>query len=63
VPILYEGMFNTSIISSVLDELRITGSKASLEFMQPEGIVIYHKAGNLYFKKTLEGDEKGKEQS
>jgi len=62
VPILYEGMFNTSIISSVLDELKITGSKASPQFMKPEGIIIYHKAGNLYFKKTIENDEKGKEE-
>jgi hypothetical protein len=60
VPILYEGMFNTSIISSVLDELKITGSKASPNFMKPEGIIIYHKVGNLYFKKTIENDEKGK---
>jgi len=60
VPILYEGMFNTSIISSILDELRITGSKASPNFMKPEGIVIYHKQGNIYFKKTIENDEKGK---
>lgn len=61
VPILYEGMFNTSIISSILDELKITGSKASEGFMQPEGIIIYHKQGNVYFKKTIENDEKGKE--
>jgi len=60
VPILYEGMFNTSIISSVLDELKIAGSKASIGFMKPEGIVIYHKQGNVYFKKTIENDEKGK---
>jgi len=60
VPILYEGMFNTSIIQSVLDELKITGSKANPSFMKPEGIVIYHKQGNLYFKKTIENDEKGK---
>jgi len=62
VPILYEGMFNTSIISSILDELRITGSKASPGFMNPEGIVIYHKAGNCYFKKTILNDEKGKDE-
>ena len=62
VPILYEGMFNTSIISSILDELKITGSKASPGFMNPEGIVIYHKAGNCYFKKTILNDEKGKDE-
>jgi hypothetical protein len=62
VPILYEGIFNTSIISSILDELRIAGSKASPNFMNPEGVVIYHKAGNCYFKKTIENDEKGKDE-
>ena len=60
VPILYEGMFNTSIIQSILDELKIKGSYASPNFMKPEGIVIYHKQGNIYFKKTIENDEKGK---
>lgn len=60
VPILYEGMFNTSIISSILDELKIKGSMVSPNFMNPEGIIIYHKRGNLYFKKTIENDEKGK---
>jgi hypothetical protein len=60
MPILYEGMFNTSIIPSVLDELKIKGSYASPNFMNPEGIIIYHKAGSYYFKKTIENDEKGK---
>jgi hypothetical protein len=63
VPILYEGIFNTSIIQSVLDELKIKGSMASPNFMNPEGIVIYHKAGNVYFKKTILNDEKGKSEN
>jgi len=62
VPILYKGMFNTSIIQSILDELKIKGSSASQGFMKPEGIIIYHLAGGYYFKKTIENDEKGKEQ-
>lgn len=57
VPILYEGMFNTDIIESQLNHLKEVGSYASHGFMQPEGIIIYHKAGNLYFKKTIENDE------
>jgi len=28
--------------------------------MNPEGIVIYHVAGNLYFKKTIVGDDQPK---
>jgi len=60
VPILYEGIFNEEEIESWIDHLKAWGSKASEGFMQPEGIIIYHKAGNLYFKKTIENDEKGK---
>jgi hypothetical protein len=62
VPILYEGMFDTEMIQAILDALRIGGSRAVApdSFMKPEGIIIYHKAGNYYFKKTIENDEKGK---
>jgi hypothetical protein len=62
VPILYEGMFNTDIIESQLNHLKEVGSYASHGFMKPEGIIIYHKAGGYYFKKTIENDEKGKDQ-
>jgi len=53
-------MFDTEIIDEVLDELRKTGSKASTGFMNPEGIVVYHTAGQMSFKKTLKDDEKPK---
>lgn len=33
------------------------GSYASLGYMKPEGIVIYHTAANVMFKKTFENDE------
>ena len=36
------------------------GSSAAPGFKQPEGIIIYHTAGNLLFKVTLVGDEKPK---
>jgi hypothetical protein len=62
VPILYEGMFDTGIIEAVLKDLTKNGSYASPQFMKPEGIIIYHKAGGYYFKKTIENDEKGKDQ-
>lgn len=32
------------------------GSVASLGFMNPEGIVIFHTAGNVAFKKTFGND-------
>lgn len=60
VPVLYVGMFDTAKIQAILDDLATNGSKAAPNFMQPEGVVIYHVAGNLYFKKTIEGDEQPK---
>jgi hypothetical protein len=62
VPVLYRGMFDTNIIQEHLDELAKYGSVAAPGFMNPEGIVIYHTAGNLYFKKTIKNDEKPKGQ-
>lgn len=60
VPVLYTGMFYTTQIDDALNQLRIYGSKAAPGFMKPEGVVIFHTAGNLYFKKTIEGDESPK---
>lgn len=60
VPVLWEGIFNTFSIDEVLNALKNGGSKASPNFMNPEGIVIYHKAGNMLFKKTIEKDEEYK---
>lgn len=60
VPVLFSGMFNTGNIEDTFARLRITGSKAA-PFGNPEGIIIYHTAANIAFKKTFEGDEKGKE--
>jgi hypothetical protein len=57
VPILYEGIFDTQEIFNILKLLEIGGSHASPNFMKPEGIIIYHKAGGYYFKKTIENDE------
>lgn len=62
VPILYKGMLDGHKIDEVMDELRWHGSTAIQGFMKPEGIVIYHSTARQYFKKTLENDEKGKEQ-
>ena len=60
VPVLYEGIFDTNEINKTLFNLKIQGSYATLGFMNPEGIVIYHKASNTLFKKTIENDEKAK---
>jgi hypothetical protein len=60
VPILHEAIFETNSINACLEELKINGSHCSPGFMKPEGIVIYHKAGNLMFKKTIEKDNEFK---
>lgn len=57
VPELYRGNFDTGNALMCLDILRFTGSMASRGFMKPEGIVIYHVAAGIGFKKTIEKDE------
>jgi len=57
VPILYQGLFSTQKINECLQFLKTYGSIAVEGFMRPEGIVVYHVAGNLYFKATIENDE------
>jgi len=65
VPVLYRGSFDSFMghCPDILDHLHLTGSHASPGFMKPEGIVIYHTAGNVLFKKTLEKDEEPKSQA
>lgn len=57
VPILYKGKFDTKAIDDTLTNLKELGSVASKGFMKPEGIVVFHSAGNVGFKKTIEKDE------
>jgi hypothetical protein len=59
VPVLHRGVYSTLQCEMVLDELRMGGSKVAPGFMNPEGIVVYHVAGNVGFKKTL-GDDGAK---
>ena len=59
VPVLYRGNFDTNFINSTMTLLKAKGSFAA-PYMNPEGIVIYHSAAGIYFKKTFEHDEKGK---
>jgi hypothetical protein len=60
VPTLYAGIFTTEAVEGALATLREFGSLAAPGFMQPEGVVIFHRASGTLFKKTLEGDEKPK---
>jgi hypothetical protein len=60
VPVLRRGVFTTDMCEEALRELRETGSLAAPGFRDPEGIVCFHTAGNVGFKKTLKGDDKPK---
>jgi len=43
-----------------LNGLKIMGSHAAPGFMNPEGIVMFHRASGVAFKKTFDYDEYGK---
>ncbi len=60
VPILWEGIFSTEMCDIILRNLIRDGSSAAPGFMRPEGIVVFHVAGNLMFKKTIEKDNEPK---
>lgn len=60
VPVLFSGPFNTGTIEHCLNALRDGGSVAAGGFMQPEGVVVFHVAGNVGFKRTLERDDEPK---
>ena len=57
VPVLWKGTFNTEDIDACLKSLERRGSEAAPGYTNPEGIVIYHTAGNFSFKKTIEKDD------
>lgn len=57
VPVLGIGVFTTLLVECALEELRAKGSRAAPGFTNPEGVVVFHVAGNVGFKKTIEKDE------
>lgn len=56
VPVLWRGTFNTDVVDQLLETLRESGSQAAPGFDRPEGVVVFHTAGNVGFKKTLGND-------
>jgi hypothetical protein len=60
VPVLYRGPFDTTAINQALSSLQLVGSVAAPGFPKPEGIVVFHVAAGIGFKKTIEGDEQPK---
>lgn len=61
VPVLSRGEFSTFGIDLQMRVLKDHGSFAVEGFMNPEGIVVYHTAANVAFKKTF--DDRHKEAS
>lgn len=57
VPVLYRGNFDSAGIEMALYGLQAHGSYAAPGFMNPEGIVVFHTAANIGFKKTVKDDE------
>jgi hypothetical protein len=57
VPVLLHGPNDSNAINTCLQLLAERGSYAAPGFMDPEGIVIYHVASGMSFKKTIKKDE------
>lgn len=57
VPVIKEGIFDTNMILEALSLLEKNGSYAAPGFMNPEGIVVFHTASNMMFKKTIKHDD------
>ena len=60
VPIITIGKFDVLDFGHIMARFLFEGSHAAPGFMKPEGIVIFHVAGNFGLKKTFEKDEEGK---
>ncbi len=61
VPELWRGNFDELVVPTIMTELKFkTGSLANPGFMNPEGIVIFHTAAMIGFKKTFDKDDSGK---
>jgi hypothetical protein len=63
VPVLFNGIFTTEAVNECLYSLAANGSSAAPGFGNPEGVIIYHQAARIYFKKTLDKDEEYKGKS
>jgi len=60
VPLLFRGNFETDRVHECLSNLEDFGSVAAPNFMKPEGVVVFHIAGSVGFKKTIENDHQPK---
>lgn len=60
VPVLYDGPFSTEMAEKMVESLAKHGSQAAPGFMDPEGIVVFHEASQVCFKKTIKDDNNPK---
>jgi len=61
VPVLRKGtLFQTEDVFGAIEDLAQYGSHANFGFMNPEGVVVFHMAANIAFKKTIEKDDEPK---
>lgn len=63
VPVLFDGIWLPECASTAIERLRTFGSQAAPGFMKAEGIVMFHVAAGVGFKKTLEKDEMSKQEA
>lgn len=56
VPVLFRGEFSTEQVDLCIGTMTAVGSSAAPGFMNPEGVVVYHIAAGIGFKKTIEND-------
>jgi hypothetical protein len=63
VPVIYKGANYAGAIDESIASLRENGSIAAPGFMNPEGVVLFHIAAGIGFKKTLDKDEVPKSMS
>lgn len=57
VPELWRGPMDALDVPALINSLAATGSRAVRGFARPEGIVIFHVAAGVGFKKTLDKDD------
>ena len=60
VPVLYRGPFCTSTVERIMADMNYSGSSAAPGYDNPEGVVVFHVAGNTGFKVTLDNDDEPK---
>ncbi len=57
VPVLAEGVMTDALIEGAINDLIREGSNASIGYMRPEGVVVYHTQSRSYYKRLIENDE------